>query len=161
MMIVLLVILTAIATVAVLLLEKEEPRTPMSFYESMKLVKLPVVTFKIGDEDINFMLDSGGMRSFIDSRIVDLFNLPHEASSERIAVYGITGNTVESKIVHMTMRYKDMEFESDLIAQNLEGSMDQLKEEYGVRIHGMLGADFFEKYKYVLDFKDMIAYSKR
>ena len=61
----------------------------------------------------------------------------------------------------MTMHYKDMEFESDLIAQNLEGSMDQLKEEYGVRIHGMLGADFFEKYKYVLDFKNMIAYSKK
>lgn len=161
MMTVLLVIAVAIATISVILLKKDEPKTPMSFYESMKLVKLPIVTFKIGDEDINFMLDSGGMRSFIDSRVVDLFKLPHEASSESIAVYGITGNTMESRVVHMTMHYKDMEFKSDLIAQNLEGSMDQLKEEYGVRIHGMLGADFFEKYKYVLDFKNMIAYSKK
>lgn len=152
-----------VATVAVIVLRREEPKTPMSFYESMKLVKLPVVTFKIGNEDINLLLDSGGMKNFIDSRVVELFKLPHEhlKESNRISVYGITGNIVENEIIHMHLSYKGIDFEDDFIAQNLSGAMDQIKQEYGVRIHGMLGAEFFEKYKYVLDFKNLIAYTKK
>ena len=34
-----------------------------------------------------------------------------------------------------------------------------MKKEYGVTIHGLLGTGFFQKYKYVLDFNEMVAYS--
>ena len=35
-----------------------------------------------------------------------------------------------------------------------------VKEETGVTIHGILGNTFFEKYGFVIDFKDFIAYAK-
>jgi hypothetical protein len=157
------VLAVLIATTAVIVLKREEPKTPMSFYESMKLVNLPVVTFKIGAEDINLMLDSGGMKNFIDSRVVELLKLPHEKLKEnnKISVYGITGNIMENEVIHMHVQYKGMDFEDDFIAQDLSGSMDTLKQEFGVRIHGMLGASFFEKYRYILDFKNLIAYTKK
>lgn len=162
MIIIILYIALAIATIALYLIKRSEPRNPMSFYESMKLVKLPIITFKIGNEDINLLFDSGGMRNFIDSRVVELMQLPHEEgkNEKKVAVYGITGNVVENKVIHMNVQYKGMDFDDDFVSQDLSGSMDALKEEYGVRIHGLLGTGFMHKYNYVLDFQKLIAYSK-
>ena len=35
-----------------------------------------------------------------------------------------------------------------------------IKNETGVTLHGLIGNSFMQKYKYVLDFDEMVAYSK-
>ena len=45
--------------------------------------------------------------------------------------------------------------------KDLGDSMDMVKQEYGVRIHGVLGAKFLDKYSYVLDFANLIAYTRK
>jgi hypothetical protein len=138
--------------------EKIESAESIPFHESMEACGLPIVTFKVGDEDINFMLDSGGMKSFIDSRVVQLLNLPYEPVNANVQIYGITGDVDKSSKIHMNFRYRDTEFSFDIVAHNLGNALDMVKEEYGIRIHGMLGSDFLEKYRCVLDFDDMVAY---
>jgi hypothetical protein len=43
---------------------------------------------------------------------------------------------------------------------DLKDAFDNIKSEHGVTIYGILGSDFLSKYKYILDFKDNIAYIK-
>ena len=43
---------------------------------------------------------------------------------------------------------------------DLDKPFNNIKKESGVTIHGILGNNFFKKYKYVLDFDKLIAYSK-
>ena len=58
----------------------------------------------------------------------------------------------------MIIRRKNQEFEEEFSIADLDKAFRIVREESGVQIHGILGSRFFEKYKYVLDFKDYIAY---
>ena len=39
-------------------------------------------------------------------------------------------------------------------------AFNSIKQSTGVNIHGILGNSFFEKYGYVIDFKELVAYGK-
>ena len=42
----------------------------------------------------------------------------------------------------------------------MKEAFGNIKKETGVTIHGILGSDFFTRYKYVLDFDKLIFYKK-
>lgn len=161
MITVLFIIAVAIATLAVFALKQEEPENPLSFYESMKLCNLPIITMKVGGEDINFLLDTGSMESIMDKRVLELFKLPHTPHEKTFDMYGVTGNTVSVPSVLMNLEYKDNIYECHFMVKDLGDSMDMVKQEYGVRIHGVLGAKFFDKYNYVLDFANLAVYARK
>jgi hypothetical protein len=161
MITVLLSIAVAIATLAVFALKQAEPENPLSFYESMKLCNLPIITMKVGGEDINFLLDTGSMESIMDKRVLELFKLPHTPHEKTFDMYGVTGNTISVPSVLINLEYKGVTYEGHFMVKDLGDSMDMVKQEYGVRIHGVLGAKFFDKYSYVLDFANLIAYTRR
>lgn len=158
---ILLIIAVAVAAIAVYLLKKSEPQNPLSFYESMKLCNLPIITMKVGNEDLNFLLDTGSMESIMDIRVIDLLKLPYKPHEKTFDMYGVTGNTINVPSVLIDLEYKGNVYEGHFMAKDLGDSMDMVKQEYGVRIHGVLGAKFFDKYKYVLDFKTLTAYTKK
>ena len=161
MTVVLLIIALVVATISLILLKQDEPQNPLSFYESMKLCNLPIITMKVGGEDINFLLDTGSMESIMDLRVLELLKLPYTPHEKTFDMYGVTGNTVSVPSVLINLEYKDNIYEGHFMVKDLGDSMDMVKQEYGVRIHGVLGAKFFDKYSYVLDFANLIAYTRR
>lgn len=161
MIVVLLIIALIVATISLILLRQDEPQNPLSFYESMKLCNLPIITMKVGGEDINFLLDTGSMESIMDRRVLELFKLPHRLHDKTFEIYGVTGNVVDVPSVLIDLEYKGNIYEGHFMVKDLGESMDMVKQEYGVRIHGILGAKFFDKYSYVLDFANLIAYTKK
>ena len=60
----------------------------------------------------------------------------------------------------MSVTYKNQVFEEEFGIADLDEAFSVVKQESGVQIHGILGSKFFERYKYVLDFKELIAYIK-
>lgn len=128
----------------------------ISFREAMDLVELPVITFYNGDKKINFLLDTGSNISYLNESIVS--SLVTELTGEESNIIGIEGNKVNCKICKMIIRRKNQEFEEEFSIADLDKAFSIVKKESGVQIHGILGSRFFEKYKYVLDFKDYIAY---
>lgn len=128
----------------------------ISFREAMDLAELPVITFYNGDRKINFLLDTGSNISYLNKNIVS--SLVVESTGEESNIIGIEGNKVNCKICKMIIRRKNQEFEEEFSIADLDKAFRIVKEESGVQIHGILGSRFFEKYKYVLDFKDYIAY---
>lgn len=131
----------------------------MSFREAMDLAELPIVTFQNGDQKLNFLLDTGSNLSVINSSILPLVKYTKiEKSSD---IIGIEGNKKKTEFCKMDVTYKDHVFENEFCIQNLSSAFSVIKEESGVQLHGILGNLFFQKYKYVLDFASLVAYTKK
>lgn len=155
--ILLLVILVAI-TINAIEDNRKKNESKISFRESMDLTELPVVTFYNGDKKLNFLLDTGSNVSHINSSVIHL--LDHTKTDQKTDTIGMEGNKVSNDICKMTVYYRNQRFEEDFIISDLNDAFDIIKQEDGVQIHGILGSKFFEKYRYVLDFSELIAYIK-
>ena len=137
---------------------RKRNNSKISFKEAMDLVELPVVTFYNGDTKLNFLLDTGSNVSYINSSIIPL--LVHEKTDKEMNTIGIEGNKVSNQFCKMSVTYKNQVFEEEFSIADLDEAFSIVKQESGVQIHGILGSKFFERYKYVLDFKELTAYIK-
>lgn len=131
----------------------------MSFRETMDLTGLPLVTLYQGDRKFNFLLDTGSTDSVIDSNILP--KLTHEKTDYEGTLTGLDGIVNKVSACNITFSYKDKNFPFSFLSRDMSVAFSMMKKEYGVTLHGILGANFFNKYKYVLDFADLIAYSKQ
>ena len=143
---------------------KRNPKDIMSFRESLDLTDLPIVTFKIGgtkkpDGKFNFLLDTGCTISIIDKESSNL--LPLTIVEGESSVYGMEGNEIACSMGALKLLYKDKPYIELFQIVDMSSAFKKLKAENGVTIHGVLGTKFFEKYKYVIDFNELIAYSKK
>ena len=137
---------------------RKRNNSKISFKEAMDLVELPVVTFYNVDTKLNFLLDTGSNVSYINSSIIPL--LVHEKTDKEMNTIGIEGNKVSNQFCKMSVTYKNQVFEEEFSIADLDEAFGVVKQESGVQIHGILGSKFFERYKYVLDFKELTAYIK-
>ena len=137
---------------------RKRNNSKISFKEAMDLVELPVVTFYNGDTKLNFLLDTGSNVSYINNSIIPL--LAYEKTDKKMDTIGIEGNKVSNQFCKMSVTYKNQVFEEEFSIADLDEAFGVVKQESGVQIHGILGSKFFEKYKYILDFKELTAYIK-
>lgn len=129
----------------------------MSFRESMDLVNLPVVTFHCKGKKLNFLLDTGSDLSYINSSVLKTLEVgkPESVSASTITAGGATGETYGYSL---TFTYGKLQFTDCVYSNNLEEVFAAVKAETGVQLHGILGSLFFSKYKYILDFENLVAY---
>ena len=155
-MIKLIIIIAILIIFAVLLYlghtSEKELNSQMSFRESMDLTDLPVVTFYQGNKKVNFLLDTGSNDSII--------KLEHEKLDVVSEIYGIGGKTFAPH-TKIAFKYKDLTFKYNFQVVDLSPTFNTIKEQTGVVIHGILGSCFFREYKYILDFNNLVAYSKK
>lgn len=161
-----IIISSVIALVAVLLLVEErtkrarERKHSMSFMEGLDLTGFPIVTMVNNGNKFNFVLDTGSVHSLINEKIID--SLECEDTSYVVTISGIDNTTREDeRTVMMKLVYKDKVTEGMFVVTDLSGVFDTVKKETGVQLHGLLGSDFFKENRYIIDYKEMIAYSKK
>ena len=131
----------------------------MSFQNSMDLAELPVVTFHQGDRKINLLLDTGSNNCVIDSTLLN--TIKHTPLSGSTKISGLEGREQISNLCLIKMSYKNTDYEYPYVIQDMSAVFSSIKKETGVSIHGILGSKFFNEYKYVLDFDELIAYTKK
>ena len=131
----------------------------ISFKESMDLVDLPIITFYSNDTKINFLLDTGSDSSYINKSMLE--NLKYTKTNKKNYVIGIEGNSVESFTCNIDILYKDKIFTEEFSICDLDRAFTTVKQETGVQIHGILGSKFFKKYRYIIDFNELMAYTKK
>ena len=129
----------------------------MSFREPMDLTGLPVVTFKQGENKFNFVLDTGAVSSIIDSRVID--KLPYTETERKSIGYGVDYVAPRMDRVGIVLTYKNKDCSDAFRVLDMTASFDALKRDYGVTVHGLLSSAFFERYKYVLNYNELVAYS--
>lgn len=158
------IILLAVVILAIIIngiedCRKQKKRENMSFREAMDLVELPIVTFYNKDTKLNFLLDTGSDLSYINKSILP--SLEYKEIGESKNIISVGGNSQSLGCCGMTVTYKSQKFIDRFYVIDLDGTFGAIKAETGVQIHGILGSKFFAKYKYILDFESLIAYSKK
>ena len=131
----------------------------MSFRESIGLADLPIVTFYQEDKKLNFLLDTGANLSIIDKRVVSAIKT--EVSETISNTMGIGARIENITNVDITFTYKNKNFIDTFQVIDMSEPFTALKDSSGVTIHGIIGNRFMQRYKYILNFDEMVAYSKR
>lgn len=156
-----LIVLGTIVLIAIIVrsfFRRREDRVQFSFKESLDLTDLPIITFIHENKKLNFLLDTGASLSVINEDVLD--KLTYDCTKETstiMAMDGIKGTSYP--IIEITLGYNNVTYREKFQVVDLSEVVDQLKQTYGVNLHGILGNRFFQKYKYVLDFDKLIAYS--
>lgn len=128
----------------------------ISFKETYDLTGLPIVTFIHKGHKVNFLLDTGSSLSFINRSVAIDLNL--EVKESTVSYNGVDGK--ESFVDGQTVfefEYKDDIYFYVFMVSDFSEAFESVRAETGVRIDGLLGASFFAKYKYILDFKEFKA----
>lgn len=131
----------------------------ISFKESYDLTELPIITFSVNNKKYNFLLDTGANYSVINKKV--LRSIKHEKSPIKGTIYGLEGNEQPVEYVDIVLSYKGNEFTESMQVVDMSAAFGNIKKESGVNLHGILGSLFFQKYKYIIDFKEFVAYSKK
>lgn len=132
----------------------------MSFKEAMDLTELPIVTFYQGKEKFNFLLDTGSTHSHVSSEVVTrIKSIPTESVEN---IQGVGGKVTSNNAIKTTLEYKSKTYEIILVVgEYLNEAFKDIKDSTGVQLHGIIGSEFFSNNKYILDFDNFIAYSKK
>lgn len=158
---VVLAVLVILAWVVNLIMSKGkiDPKVGrISFRESMDLVELPIVTFMNNGRKLNFLLDTGASYSSINEAALE--GLSYVETGETGFGMGIEGTIKEDRgYVRMNVDYRSASYEDDFQVVDLSQAFGMIKQEYGINLHGILGSTFFQKYRYVLNFDELVAYS--
>ena len=139
-----------------LIRNKQKEKTKISFKEGLDLTELPIVTFYQGNKKLHFLLDTGSNISYINKDVIKSLKVEDLNASSN--TFGVEGSGIETKHYLIKIGYKDQEFEEEFGAVDLSSAFGAIEKESGIKLHGIIGNRFFEKYKYILDFKELIAY---
>lgn len=152
-----LVAVCAVIAHTVDIIRKKGTSDKMSFKESMDLCELPVVTFLNNGRKLNFLLDTGASGSIIDSNALEglLFTKLNKVGD----VFGMEGNKQEVTFISMSLGHRGKIYDDEFQVMDMSSPFGNMKAEYGVNLHGVLSSTFFQKYQYVLDFQELVAYS--
>lgn len=156
--ILLVVVFVAVTVNGIESYRRQKKKEIMSFREAMDLVELPIITFYNNNKKLNFLLDTGSDLSYINKSILP--SLEYKEINESKNIISVGGNTQSLGCCDMTVIYKNKKFIDRFYISDLDEAFGVIKAETGVQIHGILGSKFFAKYKYILDFESLIAYSK-
>ena len=131
----------------------------MSFKAGFDLTDLPVITLYQGDKKFNFLLDTGSTDSIIDSNI--LKEIDYKVKNAVSNLFGMEGQTKQVKSCEITLYFGNKGYTYDYLINDMSQAFEQIKDSTGVNLHGIIGSKFFNKFRYVLDFAELIAYSKK
>lgn len=129
----------------------------ISFKESIDLVGLPIITFTNNRKKLHFLLDTGSDMSYINKSILP--HLKYKDIDKEINIVNSSGSTMSQGCCELSFKYKKQEFIEEFYKNDLDEAFRAIKEDSGVQLHGILGSRFFTKYKYILDFDNLVAYN--
>lgn len=142
----------------IVLYNKNKKKDTISFKESLELTELPIITFYNGKTKLNFLLDTGSNVSYINNSIISKCNI---ISKEGYGTsMGIEGTKKETNLCKMNISHNNKEYSELFHIIDLNTPFAAIKKESGVQIHGILGNNFFKKYRYILDFDSLLFYYK-
>ena len=131
----------------------------MSFKEAFELTNKPIITFYKKETKYNFILDTGCTDAVIDSNVVK--QMDYKLVNMQSNLFGMEGNTKLVQICELTLYFNNRGYTYNYLINDMSQAFKQIKESTGVTVHGIIGSKFFNKFKYVLDFDELIAYSKK
>lgn len=159
--ILLLTLITAISSILSIITNKKYIQNSISIKKYMP-GDLPVITLTNNNVKLNFLIDTGSNISHICPSVISSIVCEHLGTNNTTKIAGLGATTIG--IANCLATFKDelnKEYTIQLsISKELENTVKYIKESTGTDIHGLLGTDFLQKYKYTIDFKTLEVYTK-
>ena len=136
----------------------------ISFRETLDLTNLPIITLVNNDMKLNFLIDTGSTSSHINKILVDNnvldFTTVIPSGDKQTIVVGMEGSDRKVNKVNMSLQINNTsnKYNEEFLVNDLSAPFSVIKSETGATLHGILGVSFFDKYKYIIDFKKLIVY---
>lgn len=132
-----------------------------SFRQGFTSPNVPLVTVQQGDKELIFLLDSGSEHNVIDkSALKGIEHTVLKDDSMPNTLSGV-GGVMEVGACTITFKCSDKEYTENFLVNDLSEALKMLKNTTGVIMHGIIGSQFMMKNKIVLDYQNLMAYSKK
>lgn len=139
---------------------KRSNRKKISFKEALDLTELPVVTFIGKGKKLNFLIDTGANNSILNESVATKMKLKWE-EFDGVETNTAGGNINLNRVTNLVIKFDDKrEYDECFLISNMDDAFNSIKTETGVMIHGILGSNFFAKYKYIIDYDSLALYVK-
>ena len=121
--------------------------------------QLPIVKLNFNGNRLNFLLDTGADINIINK---DTFNSikTEDVNVEKAALVTTGSTAVTSEKTILPFKYGNKKFEEPFRIMNMSEPFNYLLDKHQIQIHGVLGTDFFSKYKWSIDFDTMVVWTK-
>lgn len=150
-----MVVLTIISfTVVCLYYYKYRFKFP--FKDTMGEVGLPIVSFEQNGKSFNFIIDSGADASLINTS--SLTNLEYTKLEGNRYVYGIDGTPVQISYVGIKLFSQNHKFVEAFQVFDAPG-LHNIEQAHNIEIAGILGSAFLRRYEFLIDYKQLKAYT--
>lgn len=146
---------TAAFIVTVIMDIRKKKKTSLTFKDSIHNTGLPIISLKLQIPDksfitYNFIVDTGSTVNVINTSCVkDLYSEDIKLNTE---LYGIGGNSGEAKKYRLYFINDNNLYSGEFVSKDLSSSLDYIEEITGYTIHGLIGTNFLEEFKYKIDF---------
>lgn len=138
-------------------LYKEKHNYSFSFEDTIGTVKVPVVSFEHKGKVVNFIIDTGASHSIINSDCIEEFDYKQIENAGSF-VRGINGDKVKTALACVELTKEGHTF-SDVFQVAPIPTLKWQEEKYGIHIQGLLGNQFLKKYRFLINYKHLNAYS--
>ena len=130
----------------------------VSFKQGFIPPRIPIATFYQDGKKLNFLLDSGSDKNVLDSRILKEVKY-EEVEGGNVNLTGVGGVTqVNTCKVAFTCDTK--EYTEEFLITDLSEAFGLIEQEHCITLHGIIGSTFMRKNNIVMDFQNLVAYTK-
>jgi len=129
----------------------------MEFKSSFELTGLPIVVFYQGDKKYNFLFDSGSNLTYVNQSS----DIKRTITDSKDVFMGVNGTDIDCQYAFINLYRDSLKYETKVAVADLTSVFDNLKNEFGVTLTGIIGCDFMNKYSYCLDFKELVIYARK
>lgn len=147
---IIVIIASIIANIIIDRLNERGDSTSMASY--IECLKTPIITVHNNNKILNFIVDTGANYSLITK--TGLQNLKYTVSEKTGTMYGITGETTEVSYINMPFTFNKKKLEETFQVAEIS-ALESFKKTYGIEVAGILGNTFLQKYKFIIDYKNL------
>lgn len=131
----------------------------VSFSQGFTSPNIPIATFKQGDKELVFLLDTGSDNNVVNKKALEYID--HEMiEGDKHTLSGVNGTT---EVEHCMIEFscEEEKYKANFLVADLDEAFSKIRQCHCITIHGILGSVFLRDNNVILDFKNLAAYSKQ
>ena len=121
-----------------------------SFKKKLSDTGMVYLTFTCQNKQLNFILDTGSTISYVEESAIEGLDLKRLSCDEEAVNLG--GSKTMKEYVNLILETPTTVTSIDMPLSHFGDAFADFKQNHGIEIHGLLGNNFFEASKYIIDY---------
>lgn len=117
---------------------------------------LPLIITSGKLKNLCFLIDTGATHNVLFSYVYEHFKDEFKTLSEKQNIMGIEGHYKETPTIEATFNFEGIDYTSIFSVLDATDVVQQIQEETGMQIHGILSTNFLLENKWIIDFENLI-----